>query len=75
MLNWLLNIFRENKRYVFYPDNCCSGTGVAVAEFLRYKKTLEESSERKVVMVKTYSIFGMTERVVYEIRTKEQSDE
>lgn len=69
MVNRLLNIFRENKRYVFHPDACCSGTGVAVAEFLRYKKVLEEASECKVVLISTISFLGWN-GVVYEIRSK-----
>lgn len=69
MINKLLNIFRTNKRYVFHPDACCSGTGAAVTEFVRYKKVLEEASECKVVLVSTINIFGWS-GIVYEIRSK-----
>lgn len=67
MINKPLNLFRTNKRYTFYPDICCSGTGAAVAEFLKYKEVLEKASECKVVLVATKQFFGWS-GVVYEIR-------
>lgn len=68
MINKLLNLFRTNKRYTFHPDACCSGTGTAVAEFLRYKETLEKASECKVVLIATKQFFGWS-TIVYEIRS------
>lgn len=67
MIDKLLNLFRTNKRYTFYPNVCCSGTGASVAEFLRYKEDLEKASECKVVLVATKQFFGWS-GVVYEIR-------
>lgn len=66
MIDFILNIFRKNKICTFYPDHSCSGSGVAIEEFFRHKEVLEGSSERKVRMVRTYSIFGF-ERIKYVI--------
>lgn len=66
-MNWFLNLFRKQKRFIFYPNYACSGTGPAVTEFVRYKEELEKATEAKILMVKTYSAFGF-ERIVYEIK-------
>lgn len=62
----IFNIFRKNKRHVFHPDNCCSGTGAAVNEFNIYKETLKKAYGREVRMVHHYSIIGMVV-IIYEV--------
>ena len=71
-MNWFLNLFRKNKRFIFYPDHASTGTGPAVCEFVRYKEELEKATEAKIVMVKSYESWGF-ERIIYEIREKKCS--
>ena len=62
----IFNIFRKNKRHIFHPDHCCSGTGAAVNEFNIYKETLKKAYGREVRMVHHYSIFGVAV-IIYEV--------
>lgn len=73
MIERLFNPFRKNKRYVFHPDHCCSGTGPAICEFNRYKENIETATERPVRMTSANNCFGYS-YIVYEIVYKEDRE-
>lgn len=54
----------------FYPDKCCSGTGVAVKEFVNYMEELETAHQAKVRMIKPINVFGYI-KIKYEVLEKE----
>lgn len=62
----MFNLFRKNKQYLFYPNTACSGSGLAITEFNRYKEEIEKATGAKVNMVRNISCFG-GERIVYEV--------
>lgn len=70
MIEFILNVFRKNKICTYIPGADCSGTGVAVVEFLRFKEGFERASERKVRLVKTYTNFFGCERIKYVIEVE-----
>lgn len=55
----------------FHPDNCCSGTGVAVKEFVNYMEELETAHQAKVRMIKPINVFGYI-KIKYEVLEKEE---
>ena len=54
----------------FYPDKCCSGTGVAVKEFVNYMEELETAHQAKVRMINPINVFGYI-KIKYEVLEKD----